>query len=328
MPATDADAAAHDAAEAAFGRYTSKREVLLKFDRDSGDWKRLPANSPLAKGDRLLSLPLFRPSIVLGTNITVQPDGPALLELVGWTEAGVPILSIEYGRLLMMTVGKAGNAIQLNFGEYQTELTFVDAESTVALEAPRHLIPGKDPTEAAAPLAVDLYATSGSVRVRGPEGPPLDLQAPAERTLFGSATLPPGEVPSWVTSEAHSDFERRAATTLEPLLPSERLVGLILKELAGERRREVQYLATRCAAHVGNFEPCINALMEKDERTSWPIFIEDLRDGARAAQSPPSACGRRSTNCEAPMANPSFACCGATAPTICKTAQPTNWSKG
>src|SRR5262249_36875660 len=40
-----------------FGRYTSKHEVLLRYDADVGDWKRLPANSPLVKGDRLLSLP-------------------------------------------------------------------------------------------------------------------------------------------------------------------------------------------------------------------------------------------------------------------------------
>jgi hypothetical protein len=163
----------------------------------------------------------------------------------------------------------------------------------VALEAGRHLPAGKDPTAGTAPLSVDLYATSGSVRVRGPEGPPVDLQAPAQATLYGTSTTAPGEVPNWVTSEAHSDFETRAASTLEPLLPPDRLVGLILKELAGERRREVRYLATRSAAHVGNFEPSINGLMEKDERTFWPTYIEDLREGL--ARSPESAKRIRAT---------------------------------
>ena len=284
-PATPAGSGA---GEAAFGRYTSKRgEVLLRFDRESGDWKRLPPMSPLAKGDRLLSLPLFRPSIALSTSITLQPDGAAELALTGWTAEGVPIIAIEHGRLLMMTVGKAGNSIQLNLGDHHVELMFVDAESTVALEARRVLPPGSDPTLATAPLGVDLYITSGAVRVRLDDGPPLDLQAPVRRALVGDGLEPAGEVPSWVTSEALSDFDRRATATLESLLPPDQFAGLLLKELSTDRRREVSSLAIRGAACVGNFEPCIEALNEKVEKSFWPAYIEELQ--AAIALSPEMA---------------------------------------
>ena len=87
--------------------------MLLKFDVASGVWKRLAPMSPLAKGDRLLSLPSFRPTITLTSNVTIQADGPALLELVGWTDQAVPIVAIEFGRFLMMTVGKPGNLITI-----------------------------------------------------------------------------------------------------------------------------------------------------------------------------------------------------------------------
>jgi hypothetical protein len=286
-PAADA-AAADAAADVAFGRYTSKRgEVLLRLDPDSGDWKRLPPMSPLAKGDKLLSLPVFRPSIALSTSVSIQPDGPAELALIGWTPDGVPIIAIDYGRLLMMTVGKAGNAIQLKLGEQNVELTFVDAESTLALEVGRTLTPGKDPMAEAAPLGVDLYATSGSVRVRLGDEAPIDLQAPARRSLLGDGIAPPGEVPSWVTSEALSDFDRRATSTLESLLPADQFAGLILKELASDRRREVRSLAIRSAAYLGNFDTCINALNEKYEKNFWPDYIEALRAGV--AHSPEMA---------------------------------------
>ena len=291
-------APARDAEPESFGRYTSKHEVLLRFDADTGDWKRLPAMAPLAKGDRLLSLPSFRPTITLGSNITVQPDGAALMELVGWTEQGVPIVDFVYGRFLMMTVGRAGNSLQMKFDDDNVQLTFVDAESTAALESRRVLPPGKDPMAASAPLMVELYASSGLLRVRQGEST-SELQAPARKALFGSAgEAAGGEFPKWVTAEALSDVDRRAAATTEPLLPADdRPLGLKLRELASDRRREVRSLAIRSACYLDNFEPVVLALNDKDEKNLWTgpdaPYIQELR--AAIARSPETAAKVRAT---------------------------------
>ncbi len=285
-PAASAEPAAERAGAEAegFGRYTSKKEVLLKYDAEAGDWKRLAYMAPLSKGDRLLSLPCFRPVLTLSTNISIQPDGAALLELVGWTDQGVPIVAIEYGRVLMMTVGKAGNALQVNLDERFEQLVFVDAESTLALEVRRVLPPGKDPSEGLAPLAVDLYVTSGLIRLRQGDAP-VELQAPAQRALVGGGIEAAGaDFPKWVTSEALDAFDHRAVTTLEPLLPPERPISLILKELGTERRREVRSLAIRSACYLGSFEACSEALNEKDDKTLWPTYIDELRSSV--ARSP------------------------------------------
>jgi hypothetical protein len=272
----------------AFGRFATKGgEVLLKFDGENGDWRRLPPMAPLTKGDRLLSLPLFRPSIALSTGLSIEPDGAAELELAGWTPEGVPIVNVGFGKLLLMTVGKAGNAIQLKLGEQTAEITFVDAESIVAVDVERKLSLGKDPTKEVAPLAVDLYARSGTVRVRLDDEPPLDLQAPAQRALIGDGIAPPGETPAWVTAEALSTLDRNAVQAIEGMLPPEQFVGLILKELSTHRRREVRALAIRSAVYLNNFEPCINALNEKDEKNQWPTYIEELR--AAIARNPETA---------------------------------------
>lgn len=288
-PAASAPAAGlrENPAGESFGRYTSKHEVLLKFDADSGDWKRLGAMAPLAKGDRLLSLPCFRPTIALGTNISIQPDGAALLELVGWTDEGVPIVAIEYGRLLMMTVGKAGNALQLNLDGQQDLVTFVDAESTLALEVRRVLPPGKDPREGLSPLVADVYATSGLIRLSQGDAP-VELQAPEHRTLLGAASEPAGgEFPKWVTSEALSDVDRRAAAAVEPQLPPDRPVSLFLKEASSDKRREVRSLAIRASCYLGSFDACTAALNEKDEKNLWPTYIDELRSSV--ARSPDTA---------------------------------------
>ena len=278
-----------DAAAEGFGRYVSKRgEVLLKFDPASGSWKRLTAMSPLAKGDRLLSLPLFRPTVTLSNSITLQADGAALFELVGWTDQGVPIVSIEFGRFLMLTVGKAGNSLQLKLDDKEPQLTFVDSESTLAVDVRRVLPPGKDPS-ILAPLSAQVYATSGLIRIREGEAAPVELQAPAQRAIMGDGIpeMQDGEFPKWVASESISDAERQATSRLEPQLLPDRPSSLILKELSTSRLREVRSLAVRSACYLGSFDGGILALNEKDEKTLWPVYIEELRSAV--ARSPETA---------------------------------------
>ncbi len=127
--AKDAEAAHEEPADG-FGRFISKKDVLLRYDAKAANWPRLGAMTPLAKGDQLMSLPLFRPAITLSSSITIQCDGPAKFDLAGWTEAGVPVIAIDYGRFLMLNGGKASNPLQLKLGDAEVQLTFVDADST------------------------------------------------------------------------------------------------------------------------------------------------------------------------------------------------------
>jgi hypothetical protein len=278
---------------AGFGRFTSKREVLLRFDPGSGDWVRLPATSPLNKGDRLLSLPSFRPTITLSSNITIQADGPALFELVGWTDEGVPILAVEFGRLLMLTVGRANNSLQLNVGTHRPILTFVDAESTLAIEVRRDLPPGQDPQAAPLPESARLFATSGLIRVRdeGDEAP-VELQAPAMRSLVRAADSEADDAafPTWVTSEEQSDTDRLAAGKVDGYLDTAKPAGLQLRELADPqhtRQREVRSLAIRALMYLGDFDPCVAAMNRENERFFWPDGMDELR--AAVARSPETA---------------------------------------
>jgi hypothetical protein len=60
-----------------------------------------------------------------------------------------------------------------------------------------------------------------------------------------------------------------------------------LKELAEHRRKEVRALAIRSATYLGEFEPAVDALLEKDEKNLWSTYIEELR--AAVARSPEAA---------------------------------------
>ncbi|MEX0677989.1 MAG: hypothetical protein WD063_12985 [Pirellulales bacterium] len=275
-----------------FGRYTSKLEVLLKLNPQTGDWVRLPATAPLNKSDRLLSLPAFRPTLTLGSNVTIQADGPALFELVGWTDEEIPILAVEFGRLLMLTVGKADNSLQLKIDGHETLLTFVDAESTLAVEVGHELPAGKDPEGAAAPVWANVYATSGLIRLRAGDDAPVELQAPAQRSLVHLAEEQPADAkfPTWVTSEEQSDIDRLATGQVDRHLTIAKPAGLQLRELADPqktRRREVRSLAVRSLMYLDDFEPCVKAMNDENERLFWPQGMDELR--AAVARGPKTA---------------------------------------
>ena len=146
------------------GRYISDRDVLLVFDRANEAWQRLPARAIVAGGDRLLTLPSFRSTIALSSGIAVQASGPSQFEFENPDDRGVPGIAVEFGRISMLTQGKAGNQIRIRMGERVGTLTFGDADAEVALEVRYILVPGKDPETGAGVLAADLFATSGQIR--------------------------------------------------------------------------------------------------------------------------------------------------------------------
>lgn len=275
-----------------FGRFT-KGEVLVRFDPSAGEWLRLPAGSLLQKGDRLLSLPLSQPTIMLSSNFTIQADGATAFELVDWDEAGVPIIKVEYGRLLIDTVGRAGNSLRLQLDGHEPLITFVDPQSTLALDVHRELAPGKNPQAGAAPLEANVYSTSGIVRVASQDAAPVELQAPAVMPLLGTAAQPvAGEFPAWVNREVQSDADDRTSGELDAYLTTDMPVGLQLRELNDPqhklgRKRDVRTLAARSLTYLDSFEPSIDALNDPDLRPYWQEVRRELQRAI--ARSPETA---------------------------------------
>jgi hypothetical protein len=276
-PAIEPGAGPSDVADD-LGRYVSDQDVLLRFDRDSSGWQRLRSKAGLRAGDRLVSLPSFKPIVALTTGINLQPAGPSLLELEPADARGIPGIDIEYGRLHMLTVGKAGRQIRVRLGDRQGLITFGDAESTLALEVARLFSPGKDPEAGRAPIAADLYATSGQIQWEE-DATPVKITAPERKTLTPLPVFesPVGELPKWITADVFSSLDKRGASDLEKALDAGRSISPILNELAGSKRVEVRSLAIRCAGYVDQFDPLIDTLNDPDQRLGWPGYVESLR---------------------------------------------------
>src|SRR5262249_33641047 len=129
------------------GRFilSNKDVVLLRYDSVTSQWLRLPAGAPLAAGDQLLVLPNYRPTLVLSAGITLQIPPETLLQLGPVDADGVPSVKLSYGRLVVMTTGKAGTQLRLDIGSASGTVTFVDADATLAIDVRRGLPPGSNP---------------------------------------------------------------------------------------------------------------------------------------------------------------------------------------
>ena len=80
-----------------------------------------------------------------------------------------------------------------------------------------------------------------------------------------------------MTSEALNDMERRATAGVEEKFLPDRPAKLLLKELAGDRRREVRSLAIWSAGYLGDFEPAVVALNDPQEKVLWSTYVDELR---------------------------------------------------
>jgi hypothetical protein len=280
------------AAGAEMGRLLTDTQVAVVFDDENNTWRRLPAKAVIAAGDRVLTLPGFRPSITLSNGVSLQAAAPSLLVFEGMDQNSVPVVSIQFGQLTMLTVGKAGAQVRLRFGENESLITFVSAQSNLALEVLPRLAPGDNPEARPANLAVDLYATSGEIDILQ-AGEQLVVKAPSHAVLteLSAADLPDGELPVWATKSTISPLEEKAAVAIEKELTADRPLQLTLNELAISRRAEVRALAIRCSGYLDNFDTYITALNDIDQRAAWPAQIESLK--AAIARNPQTAAAVR-----------------------------------
>jgi hypothetical protein len=290
------------------GRMVSEQELLLRLPAGQGEWQRVSPGLTLGLKDRLLALPTFAPKITLSAGVMIKLLPETLLELEGNDPAGIPIVRLEYGRLVMNTAGKPDVRVKLILGDTAGTLTFFDPEATAAIEVRPILVPGTDPQTGPPKTVVAVYATVGQIDWTGalgaagaatavaPAGQPLGapnggkLNAPARLLLAGSSNDISGserDLPRWYTSEPANPLDARASQTLNQALDGKTSVTVGLKELVGHRRVENRSLAARSLALIDEFDPFAALLNDPEQRAVWPIEIESLQ--AALARGPVAA---------------------------------------
>ncbi|MCH2113530.1 MAG: hypothetical protein MK171_01275 [Pirellulales bacterium] len=275
------------------GNYLGNNDILLRFNREQGEWVRLPPRSALSTGDDLLTLPKFRTHVVLAD---------MNIYLSGGTRAGLPSgdrslgessdeidLIVDYGRLLL-NAGLKGNRLAIHIGD-QVRHFRLKSSASLAVEVRRVFVPGSD-LEGRAPVEAVWCLTSGTLVWPSAAGEEQTIQAPARwKTADGIDDLPENiaELPIWIDREPMTDSERRARATLADELAAGKPVSLRLRELTDGkglgRRKEVRTLASEASVYVGVFESSVTALNDSEQmRRTWKVQIQALRQAM--ARSP------------------------------------------
>lgn len=268
-----------DAEAPLLGEYQGNDDLLLIGDPSGEGWVRLPSQTKLAAGDRLLALPMFRAHISLDGVDAYLIDGTQVVLAPAEVDAQEADATLEllYGRLLI-SADLDGSRVAVKIGETVHDLE-LSASADLAIEVERQFVPGAL-TAGTGPLEVSWYLTSGKLG----DGESA-AQAPATwETVDGNSTEPVAydELPDWIDQQRLSTYEREARRAVADALSPGESVGIPLLELSDKRglgrRREWRTLAARSGAYVGIFEPFVNGLNDPDlNQLVWESQIETVR---------------------------------------------------
>ncbi|HEV2972328.1 MAG TPA: hypothetical protein VGY55_20300 [Pirellulales bacterium] len=267
-----------DSSEQRIGRWLPDQEVLLRMEAGKAEWRRVVPGATFNSGDKLLVLPTFRPSVTLAAGITLQLVPETMIEIAG-TDHGVPVVRVHFGRMLVMTTGKADVKVKLALGDSAGTINFDDAEATIGVEVQPYNLPGTDPEKNQPQRAIALYGINGEVSWL-PNGGNLEkLHAPARLVLAAgpSPQVAEREMPRWIAAEPLGLLDLGASQALNASLDEKRPITQALLELSGHRRQEYRSLAARSLALIDEFEPFDKLLNDKDERALWTTQIESLK---------------------------------------------------
>jgi len=261
------------------GRFISDEQVLAHQGKD-GTWLRVPARAVLSAGERLVALPACRPQIALASGVQVTFSGESSVQLGELNEKGASRMAVDFGRLLIVTVGAAGAQVELDLGGVRGVVTLVDADSAVAVSVKRFLPPGADPDSMPPIPVVEIFNTYG--RVAWDEADKPRVEIPTNQVRIYAGVDPPDNYgpftsPDWIDPKSIVPIDRESQAVLERLLVGDKPLNLSLAETLEHRQVNVRSLAARCLAILDEFEPLLKELNDPRQYSFWNGEFVTLR---------------------------------------------------
>jgi hypothetical protein len=278
------------------GRFISDEQVLAIQPKNDGIWQRVPARAMLGTGQQLVALPAFRPQIALASGVQVTLAGETSLHLLPPGEDGASRMSVDFGRLVIVTAGAAGAQIDLDLAGLKGVATLVDADSALAVSVKQFLPPGSDPETTPVIPVVELFNTRGRVAWDEAGHERVNIPANHVRIYAGidpAETVGPYAAPDWIDAKGLSGIDRQSAAELERMLDVEKPLNLTLAEALGYRQVNVRSLAARCLSFLGDFEPLVKELNDPRQYSFWNGGFGVLRHAMQ--RGPESAAALRAT---------------------------------
>jgi hypothetical protein len=271
------------------GTYMGGKTVLLRYDDKSGAWFRVEPRAAIVPGERVLSLPEFRPKITLVCGLQLDLSGGTQIVMGGGSDAAsepptagiTPSIELVYGRIVLINPTNVEISLHLKLGS-QNGVAKLAHNATLAVEVERKHVPGQDPRQTPAPVETRLFAPDGSVVWHDAAGDKsIDKASRWTLTEAGASEVANDPAPpEWIDHEpiVQLSEQRFGAPVIESTLVSNVPAETQLLELfQGSSRKEVKSLVARSSIHVGLFQPFIDALRDSEQKANWKMHIETLR---------------------------------------------------
>ncbi|HEY2880819.1 MAG TPA: hypothetical protein VGJ15_00245 [Pirellulales bacterium] len=278
------------------GKYVpGKDTLLLKFDPTSGQFARVAPSATVSSGERLMVLPLYRPTLALSAGFTLQIPAETLLELLPPEADGTPGVKLLFGRLVAMTAGKADAKLALDLGTARGVATFVDGDATLGIEVRRMQPIGVNPESQEPRIFADLYVAGGQIQWTAADGTATVLKGPQHWIVPvnpGEAVQQPpasaAAVPKWMSPEPLNSTDTAAAAALVGTLENDnKPLALALNEMVAHHRIEFKSMAARCMVYLDEFKPIVDAFRDDAQKPMWVAEIASIRSAI--ARSPAAA---------------------------------------
>ena len=295
------------------GRYSSESQVLARWQslattapsaasaaetaaEDHGEteggrtWLPLPQDATLSAGDLLLSLPSYRPQLVLSPGVKLTLVHETLLRLLPSVGETTPRIELRRGRAIVLPVVMSPVSVRCVIGSQEGTLAFSNLESAAAVEV-RHVLPiGSDPETTPSQLLVTLTCTQGQITWKADADPPLVLDAGTQVTAIDRtpfSLVESSSLPAWIDQPTDAEIELRASNELRKALVPGRPLALSLLEKTSFRQQEVVDLASRALAVMDSPKELIQQLSDHRQSSFWASQVATLQQ--LVARSPQSA---------------------------------------
>lgn len=298
LPKTKAASDTPKATPIEVGRYTSDGKLLATLDAENNLWYSKWTTEVLVAGERLVVLPPYRPQIALPSAVQLKFAGEGGLTMQQPDQNNVPRLTIDYGRFLVMTAGRAGAQVSLELAGVKGVVTLEDADSVMAIKVGRWVPPGVDPEALGGLPVIEMYNNNGRVSWQQADQAKVEIPPKHVHVYVGDEppeTHGPFESPEWIEDRSVKPIDRSASLLLQGIVDvdSDRPLNVTLQEATKDRRVEVRALAARCLAAIGEFEPILRELGDSNQSSYWQGEFDALHQALN--RSPETAAKVRET---------------------------------
>ncbi len=248
-------------------------------------WVRLPKDSLIGEGVKILTAPTFRSQMKSAADISVTAIDATQVHWSADGENDSVSLNVDFGRVLLSAI-EPDTSLDVVLGDHPVTLTFADVDTVIAATVGFERLPGLDPTAVDNRVQVtDVMLIQGTTKLTSDDSETelMTGQQWSRRGDTGTEVSPVEEIPAWMDppDPNAATLEASAREGLLAILGDGQTLELPLREATAFRRSEVGALAARTLLAMGRADVYFGSdgvLSQPKQRAYWSDHFGALLD--------------------------------------------------